>query len=78
VAAVQLWRYRDSGRRAGILLFGSILAYYVIGFLTVRSPEAPVGPIAVVAVFCAAPLFVLLSPRTRMLVTGATSPEVTD
>jgi hypothetical protein len=25
---LQLWRFRDSGRRAGIILFGYGLAYY--------------------------------------------------
>jgi hypothetical protein len=33
VAVVQLWRFRDSGRRAGIILFGYGVAYYIIGLL---------------------------------------------
>ena len=31
VATVQLWRFRQSGRRAGIVLFGLWLGYYLVG-----------------------------------------------
>ena len=67
VAAVQLWRFRNSGRRAGIILFGYGLAYYVVGLLALRSPEASAWQILVAATFFALPLVVLLSPRTRPL-----------
>ncbi len=73
VAAVQLWRFRDSGRRAGIILFGYGLAYYAVGLLWLRAPEASTWSILVAAVMFALPLLVLLSPRIRPLFSGATS-----
>ena len=45
VAAVQLWRFRESGRRAGIILFGFGLLYYVIGLFALRASSASVGQI---------------------------------
>ena len=73
VAAVQLWRLRDSGRRAGIILFGYGLAYYVVGLLALRAPEASAWQILGAAAMFALPLVVLLSPRTRSLLSAATS-----
>jgi hypothetical protein len=35
VAAVQLWRFRHSGRRAGIILFGYGLTYYLVGLASI-------------------------------------------
>jgi hypothetical protein len=67
VATVQLWRLRQSGRRAGILLFGYGLAYYLVGLLALRSPEASTRQIFAAATMFALPLGVLLLPRTRML-----------
>ena len=73
VAAVQLWRFRESGRRAGIILFGYGVAYYVVGLLAVRSPEAASWPIFATATMFAFPLAVLLAPRTRGLFAVAKS-----
>jgi hypothetical protein len=73
VAAVQLWRFRQSGRRAGIILFGSGLAYYLVGLLALRSPEASIWQIFSAAIMFAVPLVVLLLPRTRMLLAAGTS-----
>lgn len=73
VAAVQLWRFRQSGRRAGIILFGYGLAYYVVGLLALRSPEASTWHIFVAAVMFALPLAVLLLPRTRPVFAAAKS-----
>ena len=73
VATVQLWRFRQSGRRAGIVLFGYGLAYYLFGLLALRSPEASTGQIFAAAIMFALPLVVLLLPRTRMLFTAAKS-----
>lgn len=73
VAAVQLWRLRDSGRRAGIILFGYGLGYYVAGLLAFRAPEASAWQILGAAAMFALPLVVLLSPRTRSLLSAATS-----
>ena len=67
VAAVQLWRFRESGRLTGVIVFGYGLAYYVVGFFALRTPEASVGQIAGAAIMCAVPLIVLLSPRTRAI-----------
>jgi hypothetical protein len=71
VATVQLWRFRQSGRRAGILLFGYGLAYYLVGLLALRSPEASTRQISAAAAMFALPLVVLLLPRTRMLFAAA-------
>src|SRR5688572_28115057 len=49
VAAVQLWRFRESGRRAGIILFGYNVTYYVVGLFWLRSPEASVWQILIAA-----------------------------
>ena len=73
VAAVQLWRFQDSGRRAGIVLFGYGLAYYVVGLLVLRSPEASVWQILAAAGMFALPLVVLLTPQTRTLLSKAQS-----
>jgi len=73
VAAVQLWRFRESGRRAGIILFGYGLAYYVVGLLALRSPEASTWQIAAGATIFALPLVLLLSSRTRSLLATAKS-----
>jgi hypothetical protein len=67
IAAVQLWRFRETGRRAGIIMFGYGLAYYLIGALGLRSSEASIGQIVIAATIFALPVIVLLSPRTRSL-----------
>jgi hypothetical protein len=67
VAAIQLWRFRQSGRRAAIVLFGYGLAYYVVGLLTLRAPDASVWHIVVMAAMFALPLAVLLSPGIRAM-----------
>ena len=67
VATVQLWRFRETGRRAGIILFGYGLAYYVVGGLILRAPNAPVASIVVLALGFAIPLTVLLAPGVRAL-----------
>ena len=67
VATVQLWKFRQSGRRAGIVLFGYGLGYYLVGLLALRSPEASSRQIFAAAGMFALPLVVLLLPRTRML-----------
>ena len=67
VAAVQLWRFRPAGRSAGIILFGYGLAYYLVGLLALRSPEASPRQILAAAAMFAFPLVVLVLPRTRAL-----------
>lgn len=73
VATVQLWRLRDSGRRAGIVLFGYGLAYYLVGLFVLRSAEASVSGIVVAALSFALPLIVLLLPRIRPVFVDARS-----
>ncbi len=73
IAAVQLWRFRESGRRAGLVLFGSGVAYYIVGWFGLRSPQASALSCAVATTWFALPLVVLLLPRTRMLFVQASS-----
>lgn len=73
IATVQLWRFRQSGRRAGIVLFGYGLAYYLVGLVALRSPEASTGQIVAAAAMFAVPLVVLLLPRMRMLFATAST-----
>jgi hypothetical protein len=67
VAAVQLWRFRQSGRLAGIILFGYGLGYYLVGLLALRSPDASIGPLFAATMIFGFPVAVLLLPRTRKL-----------
>lgn len=62
IAAVQLWRLRKSGRTAGLIFFGSGLAYYVLGVLWLRAPEASIKMIVVAILVFAVPFAILLSP----------------
>jgi hypothetical protein len=71
VAAVQLWRFRGSGRRAGIIVFGYGFAYYVVALLVPRPPEASVWQAQVAAITMAMPLVVLLAPQARALFSAA-------
>jgi hypothetical protein len=75
VAGVQLWRFRESGRRAGIVLFGYNIVYYIAGLFCLRSPEASVWQLLIAAGTSTLPLLVLLAPRTRALFPGAKSKE---
>ena len=63
--AIQLWKYRESGRRAGMILFGYGLAYYVVGLFMRRHPEANVGQIVAAATMYAIPLVMLAVPTAR-------------
>jgi hypothetical protein len=65
-AAVQLWKYQESGRRAGAILFGYGLAYYVIGLFVLRQPGAQVGQIIVAAALYAIPFVVLMLPAAHV------------
>jgi hypothetical protein len=65
IAAVQLWRFRESGRRAGIILFGFGLAYYLLGLVELRAPGASITQIVAAATTFSLPLFVLLSRSAR-------------
>lgn len=65
VAAIQLWRFRESGRRAGIVLFGFGFVYYVVGLLVLRAPGASIVQIVAAAAVFAVPVLLLLSRRAR-------------
>ena len=65
VTAVQLWRFKETGRRAGIVLFGYSVAYYLAGLLVLRGPDASVWQIGVAASTFALPFGLLLSRRAR-------------
>ena len=73
VAAVQLWRFRDSGRRAGILFFGFGLVYYIVGLLALRAPDASITPIVTTATMFAVPLLVLFSRQARAFLAASKS-----
>lgn len=65
IAAVQLWRLKESGRRAAIVVFGYGLAYYVVGLLVFRDPDAPLVPIVLAVISFAIPLAIVLSGRAK-------------
>jgi hypothetical protein len=67
IAAVQLWRLREIGRRAAIVVFGYGFAYYVVGLLIFRDPEAPLFPILLAVASFAIPLAIVLSKRARQV-----------
>jgi len=66
-AAFRLWTYHESGRRAGTILFGYGLIYYVVGLFLLRAPGAYVGQILAAASMYAIPLVVLALPAARDL-----------
>src|SRR5688572_13548318 len=45
LATVQLWRLRQRGRIAGLILFGYGFLYYIAGYFWLRSDDAPSGQI---------------------------------
>ena len=67
--AIQLWRLRDSGRRAGLVMFGFGLAYYLVGLL--GAPQAQAGPAWTAALIYAVPFAVLLSKPARETCRGS-------
>jgi hypothetical protein len=73
VTAVQLWRFQEIGRRAGIGLFGYGAAYYLAGLFVLRGPDASVWRIGVSVITFALPLGVLLSRRAQEICAPARS-----
>jgi hypothetical protein len=65
IAAIQLWRLRQIGRRAGVLVFGYGFIYYVLGMAVFRDPDVAVWPILAAATTFAVPLAILVSDRAR-------------
>ena len=70
MAAIQLFRLRQSGRIAAAVLFGAMLIYYFLGLLAFRQPEAPVAPIVTLCVVSTGLLIVLLSPAAKRACTS--------
>jgi hypothetical protein len=74
LTAVQLWRFKEIGRRAGIALCGFGVVYYVAGFLMLlRRPGASAEQIGLSLVVFALPLGVLLSRRAKEICRPAQS-----
>ena len=65
VAAVQLWRLKESGRLAAIAVFGFGLLYYTAGLLWLRTPDGLTGQIAAAMVAHAVPVLILATPAAR-------------
>jgi hypothetical protein len=63
--AVQLWRLKNSGRVAGIVLFAYGAIYYLAGLLWLRSPEASGAQIVLAAAVYALPAVILAVPAAR-------------
>ena len=60
LVAIELWRFRERGRRVGLVLFGSGLLYYVVGLFAWKSLVAPLRPIVLAMAIYAAPVILLL------------------
>jgi hypothetical protein len=74
-AAVQLWRLRQSGRRATALLAAYTTIYYVAGLVLFRGPGTKVAVVVFMAAINAAASAFLLSGRAR-LECGEAAPEM--
>ena len=70
MAAIQLFRLRESGRIAAAVFFGSMLIYYVVGLLAFRQPEAPTAPIVTLCVVLMALVIILLSSAAKRACTS--------
>ena len=70
VAAVQLWRLRESGRRAAMVCTAVGVLYYVVGSAMFRTPEASAAGLAVGVVASAVPLMILVSPWAKQACTA--------
>ena len=65
LAAVQLWRLRQRGRLAALILFGYGLFYYVAGYFWLSTAEAQSGQIIAAAIAHAIPVLILASPQAK-------------
>ena len=65
VAAVQLWRLKESGRLAALAVFGFGLLYYTAGYFWLRSPQSSGGQIVAAIVAYAIPVVILSLPAAR-------------
>ncbi len=65
IAAVQLWRVRESGRVAGLALFGSGVILYLLGWLAAGPANSDLSRVLVQSIMTALPGLVLLLPGMR-------------
>ncbi len=65
VAAVQLWRLRESGRRAAVAFAAVGVLYYVVGSALFRTPESSLAGLAFGILSAGVPLMILVSPRAK-------------
>lgn len=75
IAFVQLLRVRNSGRIAGVVLFGYMLFYYLIGLFAFREPNAPLAPIVELCILLSVLVALLVSPFARRTCVGVTALE---
>jgi len=65
LTTVHLWRLRQQGRIAGLILFGYGFLYYIAGYFWLRAPEAPSGQIIAAAIAHLIPMLILASPAAK-------------
>ena len=65
IAAVRLWQLRQSGRLAGLVLFGFGILYYVAGLIWLRAPEAQTTQILMAVAGYSVPFIILAVPAAR-------------
>jgi apolipoprotein N-acyltransferase len=65
VAAVQLWRLKESGRLAATAVFGFGLVYYSAGYFWLRSGSASSRQILAAIIAYAIPVVILWLPAAR-------------
>jgi apolipoprotein N-acyltransferase len=65
IAAVQLWRLKESGRLAAIAVFGFGVVYYTAGYFWLRSASASSRQILAAIVAYAIPVVILSLPAAR-------------
>ena len=69
VTAVQLWRFKETGRRAGLVLFGFGVVYYLSGLVWLRAQDAQPAQIVMAVAAYALPFVFLALPSARQACT---------
>ena len=72
ITAVQLWKLRNAGRIAGLVLFTSGALYYLAGLFWLRTAEASPAQIVLAAAGYAVPAVILALPAARRACVDAT------
>ena len=76
-AAVQLWRLRESGRRAAIVCTAVGVLYYIVGSAMYRTPQASAAGLAFGILSAGVPLMILVSPRAKRACAAASAASST-